>query len=161
MMIRKNAPVAAVAFVALALFLLWLWKPERQVRLHTSHFLKNVERRNWDRARDFLAPGYTDRWQHDRDTAMGDAREAFRQFLFLTVENHTDSCDMDGDHATAHTVVRISGSGGPVAQLVMERVNDLHSPFLFVWHKASWKPWDWELERVDHPELSAERFGGF
>lgn len=160
-MIRKYAPLAAAAFVALALFLLWLWKPERQVRLHTSHFLKNVERRNWDRAQNFLAPGYADRWQHNRESAVGDAREAFRQFLFLTIENHTDSCDLDGDHAVAHTVIRISGSGGPVAQLVMERVNELHSPFTFAWRKASWKPWDWELERVDHPELSAERFGGF
>ena len=161
MLIRKYAPAAVAAVIALALFLLWLWKPERQVRLHTSHFLKAVERRNWDRAQDFLGLTYSDRWHHTRESAMADAREAFRQFLFLTVQNHTDACDMEGDHATAHTVVRISGSGGPVAQLVMERVNDLHSPFLFTWRKASWKPWDWQLERVDHPELSAERFGGF
>ncbi len=160
-MIRKYASSALAVFALLALFLLWLWKPERQVRLHTSHFLKNVERRNWDRVRDFLAPGYTDRWQHDRDSAVGDAREVFRQFLFLTLENHTDSCEVDGNHAIAHTIVRISGNGGPLAQLVMGRVNELHQPFTFTWHKASWKPWDWELERVDHPELSTERFGGF
>jgi len=160
-MIRKYAPTAAAALLALALFLLWLWKPERQVRLHTSHFLKNVERRNWDSARKFLAEDYTDRWDHTAESAMVDAREAFRQFLFLTVENRTDSCEMAGDRATARTVVKVSGNGGPVAQLVMERVNTLSGPFTFDWRKASWKPWDWQLVRVDHPGLSTERFGGF
>ncbi len=158
---RKHAPAAAAALVALALYLLWLWQPERQVRLHTSHFLKKVERRNWAAARNFLAANYSDRWKHNGDSAVADAQEAFRQFLFVTVENRTDSCDISGDHATTRTVIKISGSGGPVAQLVMERVNTLNGPFTFTWHKASWKPWDWELESVDQPELSTDRLGGF
>ena len=146
--------------MALVLFLLWLWQPERQVRLHTSHFLKKVERRNWEAARNFLADNYSDRWGHSKETAIGDAREVFRQFLFITIENRTDSCEMTGDRATARTTVRISGSGGPIAQLVMERVNTLRGPFSFEWRKASWKPWDWRLTTVEHPELRAERFEG-
>lgn len=158
-MIRKYAFPAAAAFVALALFLWWRWQPERQVRLHTSHFLKSVERRNWDSAKNFLADDYTDRWEHNKESAVGDAREAFRQFMFLTIENRIDSCEMAGDQATARAVIKVSGNGGPVAQLVMERVNTLSGPFTFEWRKASWKPWDWQLTRVDHPELRTERFG--
>jgi len=159
MMFRKYAPAAGSGLVAFALFLLWLWQPERQVRLHTSHFLKKVERRNWDAARKFLADDYSDRWQHDRDSAVSEAREAFRQFLFLTIENRTDSCEMAPDSATTRTVIKISGNGGPVAQLVMERVNTLQGPFTLAWRKASWRPWDWQLTSVDHPELRTERFG--
>jgi hypothetical protein len=158
MLFRKYAFPAAVALVALVLFLLWRWQPERQVRLHTSHFLKSVERRNWDSAKNFLADDYTDRWEHNKESAIADAREAFRQFMFVTIENRIDSCEMGDKQATARTVIKISGNGGPVAQLVMERVNTLSGPFTFEWRKASWKPWDWQLVRVDHPELSTERF---
>lgn len=147
--------------MALVLFLLWLWKPERQVRLHTSHFLKSVERRNWNSSKSFLADDYTDRWQHNKETAVADAREAFRQFMFVTIENRIDSCEMAGDHATVRAVIKISGNGGPVAQLVMERVNTLSGPFTFEWRKGTWKPWDWQLTQVDHPQLQTERFGGF
>src|SRR5688572_6808386 len=70
MLIRKYAFPAAVALVTLVLFLLWRWQPERQVRLHTSHFLKSVERRNWDSAKNFLADDYTDRWEHNKESAI-------------------------------------------------------------------------------------------
>ncbi len=159
-MFRKYAPAAGAALVAVALFLLWLWQPERQVRLHTSHFLKKVERRNWEAAGKFMAEDYRDRWEHDKESALEDVREVFRQFLFVTIENRTDSCEMAADSATTRTVIKISGHGGPLAQLVMERVNLLRGPFVFGWRKASWKPWDWELTGVDHPELNAERFRG-
>lgn len=145
------------ALVALALYTLWLWQPERQVRLHTAHFLKKVERRNWDAMGEFMAADYRDRWEHDKESAVADAREVFRQFLFVTIENRTDSCELAGDSGTTRTVIKISGSGGPVAQLVMERVNILRDPFVFAWRKASWKPWDWQLIGIDHPELRAER----
>lgn len=146
--------------MALVLFLLWLWQPERQVRLHTSHFLKEVERRDWEDAGKFLARDYSDRWDHTKESAISDAREVFRSFLFLTIENRTDKCDIAGDRATTNTVIKISGSGSPIAQMIMERVNGLHGPFVFGWRQASWKPWDWELTRVDHPDLRTERFEG-
>lgn len=160
-MFRKYAPVAGAALVALALFLLWLWQPERQVRLHTSHFLKKVERRNWEAAGKMMADDYRDRWEHDKEEALAGARGAFRQFMFVTVENRTDSAEIAPDSGTTRTVVKISGSGGPLAQMVMDRVNTLRNPFVFSWRHASWKPWDWELTSVDQPELNTERFSGF
>lgn len=156
-MLRKYAPWAALAVPAFALYLAWLWQPERQVRLHTTHFLKKVERRNWDAVRAFLADDYADRWEHDKESALTDAREVFRQFLFLTIENRTDSVTFTGDHAEARTIVKISGRGGPLTELVMERVNSLREPFTFTWRRASGMPWDWQLTRIDQPELNTSR----
>ncbi len=160
-MLRKYAPWAALAGLAFALYLHWLWQPERQVRLHTTHFLKKVERRNWDGAGAFLAADYEDRWGHDKAGALGAARDVFRQFLFLTIENRTDAVQLAGNRAETRTVIKISGRGGPLAELVSERVNTLRGPFVFSWRRASGKPWDWRLVRIDHPELNVERGGGF
>ena len=89
---------------------------------------------------------------------MQDAREVFSQFLFLTIENRTDSCQMgrQSETATTHTVVKISGSGGPIAQMVMERVNGLSQPFTFTWRHVGRAPWHWELVHIDHPELNID-----
>jgi hypothetical protein len=161
MLLRKYALAAIVAALALALYLHWLWQPERQARLHTTHFLKKVEQRNWESARAFLADDYRDRWEHDRDSALADAREVFRQFLFLTIENRTDFITLTSATANTQTVVKITGRGGPVADLVMERVNTLRAPFTFTWRHASQKPWDWRLIRIDQPELGLDRASGF
>ena len=139
-----------------ALWLLWLWQPERQVRLHTTHFLKKVERRNWDGARGMMAGDFHDRWGHDKDSALEDARQAFSQFLFLTIENRT-AVGLDvGNEGVALSVVKISGNGGAGAQMVMERVNGLHQPFHFTWRKSGGVPWNWELTRLDQPELNVD-----
>lgn len=126
------------------------------MRLHTTHFLKKVERRNWEGARAFLANDYSDRWEHDRDSAIGDARVAFSDFLFLTMEDRTDHCEWQGKSATTQTVVKISGNGGPVAQLVMEKVNTLHQPFAFTWRRMGRAPWAWELTHIDQPSLNID-----
>jgi hypothetical protein len=156
MLIRKYAPAAALVLVLWALWLFWLWQPERQVRLHTTHFLKKVERRNWAAARDFLADDFTDRWGHDKNSALEDAQQVFAQFLFLTIENRTDNCDIRGTAATTRTRVKISGNGGAVAQMVMERVNGLSQPFLFTWRKVGSAPWSWQLTHIDQPELNID-----
>jgi hypothetical protein len=156
MMIRKYAFAAAIVFVCWAIWLAWLWQPERQVRLHTSQFLKKVERRNWPAAKEMMAEGYTDRWEHSKTSAIDDAKQVFSQFLFVTVENRTDACNMRDKEATTHTRVKISGNGGAVAQMVMTRVNSLQQPFTFTWRKAGSAPWRWELTHIDQPELNID-----
>jgi hypothetical protein len=151
---RKYALAVAIVLTLWALWLLWLWQPERQVRLHTTHFLKKVERRNWDGAREMMAADFTDRWEHDRNSALEDARQVFSQFLFLTIENRTTYGTVYGTEGATRTVVKISGNGGAVAQMVMERVNGLHQPFHFTWRKSGKAPWNWELTHIDQPELN-------
>ena len=145
--------IAAVLLLALALHAAWLWQPERQVRLHQAHFLKAVERRKWDRMAGFIADNYSDQWAHDKGFVTGGSREVFRQFLFLTIEHAVDSCVVEDGSATVRAVVKIGGTGSPVAQYAMAKVNTLGDPFTFRWEKQSWQPWDWQLQRIAHPVL--------
>jgi hypothetical protein len=162
MLFRKYGPAAGIVVVLWALWLLWLWQPERQVRLHTTHFLKKVERRNWNGARACLAEDYKDHWDHDPNSAISDAREVFSHFLFLTIENRTDSFEWQSPETVrAHTVVKISGSGDPVAQMVMEKVNTLHEPFTFTWRRTGRAPWAWKLTHIDHPGLNIDPNASF
>jgi hypothetical protein len=153
---RKYALAVAILLILWVLWLVWLWQPERQVRLHTTHFLKKVERRNWDGAREMIATDFTDRWDHNPNSAIEDARQVFSQFLFLTIENRTAVCVVHGNEGMTDTTVKISGNGSAVAQLVMEHVNGLHQPFRFTWRKSGRAPWNWELIHIDQPELSID-----
>jgi hypothetical protein len=63
--------------------------------------------------------------------------------------------------ATAHTLVKISGTGDPIAQMVMEKVNTLREPFDFTWRRAGRAPWAWELTFIDHPALHLDASGSF
>ena len=139
--------------MALALFSAWLWRPERQVRLHTSHLLAAVEGRRWARVENFIADSYSDRWGHDKEFVLQGSKEVFGQFIFLTIQSETLSSSISGSLGTTSRRLKISGSGSPIAQMAMERVNQLREPFVFTWQQRSWKPWDWRLIRFDQPEL--------
>jgi hypothetical protein len=131
------------------------------VRLHTSHFLKKVQQRNWKAVPTFMADDFSDRWGHTKASAMEDARQVFSQFIFLTIENRTDQCEVHDKDATASTRIKVSGNGSAIAQIVMERVNGLQQPFVFTWHKAGSSPWEWQLTHIDQPELNIDPGAGF
>lgn len=152
---------AAGALVAAGLYATWLWQPAQQVRLHTRHFLKAVERRNWDTVQGFVAETYSDRWGHDKAIMLADGRAVFRQFLFLTIQNEPEPASVAGTSAEIRSSVKIAGRGGPVAEYVIEKVNTLRAPFVFTWVRRSWQPWDWQLVRIEHPELEIDRQRAF
>lgn len=155
---RRIALAAALALVALALFLTALWSPERQVRLHQEHLLAAVSKKKWQRVAPFIAEDYSDRWGHDKAFVLGAAREAFSQFFVLEIAmQNTEMSVADGSgEVSARLIAR--GSGGPVAQLVIEKLQELREPFAFRWQKQSGKPWDWALVRVDQPTLEVPEF---
>jgi hypothetical protein len=150
---KKLYIVVLAALLTLALYSAWLWQPERQVRLHTAHLLKAVEGRQWKKVDSFVADNYSDRWSHDKEFVLRASNEVFSQFLFLAIQGQTLECEVSGSTGATHDRIKIAGSGGPVAELVIERVNRLRQPFVFTWERRSWKPWDWRLTRFDQPEL--------
>lgn len=150
---KRAALVAGIAAIALALWLAWLWQPAQQVRRHTAHLLKATERRNWEKVTNLISDSYADRWQHDKAFLQEALPQVFGQFLFLTIEHETDAVVVEGGAGRTSTRVKMSGSGGPVAQYVVEKVNTLSAPFTFHWSQRSGWPWDWELTRVEHPTL--------
>ena len=51
----RGAIVGGLAVVLwMGLYLLWLWRPEHQVRFHTEHFFHAIDSRNWEGVADFL-----------------------------------------------------------------------------------------------------------
>jgi len=150
---KKIYIIVLAALLGLALSAAWLWRPERQVRLHTAHLLKAVEGRQWKKVDSFVADNYSDRWSHDKGFVMRASTEVFGQFLFLSIPGQTLQCDISGSTGLTRDRIKITGSGGPIAQIVMETVNRIQAPFVFTWERKSWKPWDWRLIRIDQPEL--------
>jgi hypothetical protein len=148
--------IVSVALLTLVFYSAWLWRPERQVRLHTAHLLKAVEGRRWKKVDAFVADNYSDRWNHDKGFVLRASNEVFGQFLFLSIQSQTLTCEVSGSTGVTRDRVKIGGSGGPIAQLVVEQVNRLQQPFVFTWERMSWKPWDWRLTRFDQPELAID-----
>ena len=142
-----------LAALALAIFLALLWQPARQVRLHQRHLLKAVEKRNWTNVGKFIGAEYRDRWEHDKENVIAQASPVFAQFLFCNIDAQEHSLALAEGTGTIGVRLAMSGSGGPIAEMVKERVNSLTDPFTFKWAHKSWKPWDWELISVDQPQL--------
>jgi hypothetical protein len=151
---RKYLALAAAALLALALWLAWLWQPERQVRLHTAGLISGIERRNWSKVDGLLADTYADRWGHDKTFVLSGLRQVFGSFIFLKIEQQ--SLVVDAVAGRTVTRVKMSGQGNVVAQYVMSRVNGLAEPFTFTWKKSGTMPWQWQLTAVDHPTLDPD-----
>src|SRR5215467_15583412 len=80
MTITLRGAIIGVLVVALCigLYLLWLWRPEHQVRLHTEHFFRAIDGRNWDTVGDLIGDDYRDQWENDRARLLERMREGFR-----------------------------------------------------------------------------------
>ena len=75
----RGAIIGMLAVVlSIGLYLLWLWRPEHQVRLHTQHFFHAIDGRNWDTVAEFIGEDYRDQWDHDRMRLLERLREGFR-----------------------------------------------------------------------------------
>ena len=139
--------------LAAALFLLWLWRPERQVRLHSEHLLGAIEHKSWSAVADFVADNYRDQWQNDRARLLERMREVLRYLRGLRIEpsNVTVRVDRRCGYWTAK--ITIAAEQGEAVELVKERVNSLTTPFELEWRRLSGKPWDWKLVRVSNTSL--------
>ncbi len=130
-----------------------LWQPERQIRLHQLHWLESLEDRHWKSFASDISESYSDRWHHDKNFLLQNTEEVFRQFLFLSITQTPGELLVGDGSATYSVSLRLSGSGGPLGQMAIDRVNSLQGPFTFRWEKQSWKPWDWKLGEANHPKL--------
>ena len=144
---------AAVSAGVLAIYLLALWQPERQVRLHQKNLLRSIEKRDWERFARFLADDYSDRWGHDKEFVLSESRQVFRQFLFLNVRHEVRDVEVEGDRGMIAASITLEGTGGPLAELAEAHVNQLPGAFTFRWRHVGWQPWQWVLVEVNHPAL--------
>lgn len=150
-----------LALAGAALFLLWLWQPERQVKLHQKHLIGAVSDRNWKKVGRFLSPDYEDHWGFTRETAPQAGAQVFRHFFSLTVRAESEGLSVSKTEATIFNRLSLDGAGSAIAQEVVRRVNRLRRPFRFEWRRASSRPWDWQLVSVDQQELIIPEAAGY
>ena len=156
---KLGLPLAGVLFVAILLWLLWLWQPERQILMHNSSLVRAFEKRNWEKAEALIDPQYADRWGYNRERLLRDAREVFRQFFILEIRQESLLATTEEGAGTVSARIRVKGNGGPLAELVVQRVNQLNTSFQFKWVRQSWKPWDWRLIQVENAGLELPASG--
>lgn len=82
-------------------------------------------------------------------------REVFGQFEHLAIAQLDSGIQLQNENKTgiATARIKISGAGGPFAEIAREKINGVNAPFVFRWEKQGWIPWSWHLVNVENPEL--------
>jgi hypothetical protein len=141
---------AALA-ICVATYLIWLWRPEHQVRLHTNNFFQAIDHRNWDGVADFIGADYQDQWGDDRARVLERMREGFRWVRGSRIMAPDSIVNADAHRAIWIGKITVFSSDDAVMEALDQHVNKLPTPFELEWHRLSGKPWDWKLVRVSNP----------
>jgi hypothetical protein len=129
-----------------------LWRAQRQVELHSTHLLAQIEKGNWNKVGEFVAIDYHDRWGNDRPLLLERLREIFRALPNARIEATGPNVHADSASGRWTAKIRINGTG-EFADLIEARVNSLDVPFEFEWRQGATWPWDWKLVSVSNPAL--------
>lgn len=148
---RRGAFIGGPAIaLSIGLYLVWLWRPEHQVYLHTEHFFRAIDGRNWETVADFVASDYQDQWDDDRARLLERMREGFRWVRGSNIIAPSALVQVETSRAVWIGRIIVYSSDDGVMQVLDERVNTLPTPFELKWHRLSPKPWDWKLVSVSN-----------
>jgi hypothetical protein len=148
----RGALLGATAVAVLAaVYLLWLWRPAHQVRLHTQNFFHAIDGRDWETVAEFIGEDYRDQWDDDRTRLLERMREGFRWLRGSTITARDAAVQVKIPHAIWIGKINVYSSDDSMMQVLDERLNRLPTPFELEWHHISGKPWDWKLVRVSNP----------
>jgi hypothetical protein len=150
---RHGFLAGAVLACVIGGYLLWLWQPERQVRLHNQHMLDAVEAKDWVKLGQFIDESYQDQWGNDRPLLLARLREILRYARNLRIERLGVGVQLASDGAICSARITVDADDNELTAFIKERVNTLDTPFVFRWRQASGKPWDWKLTRVSNEAL--------
>jgi hypothetical protein len=143
--------VGTALLVSVGLYLVWLWRPEHQVRLHTEHFFHAIDGRKWEAVSDFIGDDYQDQWHNDRARLLESMREGFRWVSGSNISAPSAAVQVEIPRGVWIGKITVYSSDDGVMQLLDERVNKLPTPFAFEWRRFSAKPWNWKLVSVSNP----------
>jgi hypothetical protein len=146
--------------LCIGLYLIWLWRPEHQARLHTENFFHAIDHRNWDAVAEFVGNDYQDQWGDDRTRLLERMREGFRWVRGSRITASNATVQVQARHATWAGKIAVYSSDDGVMEVLDARVNKLPTLFEFEWHRVSGKPWDWKLVRVTNSafEIPADMY---
>lgn len=154
--VRWIKVAGAFLLVALVVQAALLWRPERQVELHTLNLLKRASARDWPAVAAMMAPDFKDGWGHDREQATDAARLVLSHFFALhIVALEPIRIEETNGPMSASVRIGIFGSGTGVAEAVMEEVRATEEPFVFLWRKHGRWPWQWVLVGAGNRRLEA------
>ena len=139
-----------VLAVCIGLYLVWLWRPAHQVRLHTENFFHAIDHRNWNAVADLIGNDYQDQWGDDRARVLERMREGFRWVRGSRIIASNPNVQMEAGRGVWIGKITVYSSDDGVMELLDERVNKLPTPFKLEWIQLSGKPWDWKLVRVSN-----------
>jgi hypothetical protein len=134
-------------------FLIWLWRPEHQVRRHSENLLHAIAKKDWPRFATFIGSNYQDQWGNDRALVLERTREVFRYLRNARISASEAQVRIDHGSADWQARIIIDGDSSELMTLLKERVNSLATPFQLEWHRMSAKPWDWKLVRLRNADL--------
>ena len=147
---RRGFYGGLVLAICIGLYLVWLWRPEHQVRLHTENFFHAIDHRNWDAVGDLIGNDYQDQWADDRARVLERMREGFRWVRGSRIISSNPNVQMEAGRGVWTGKITVYSSDDGVMELLDERINKLPTPFKLEWIQLSGKPWDWKLARVSN-----------
>lgn len=158
---QRMNPKTLIALLATLILMAWAgwWcfgrSAEAEVRAAQAAFLKKVEKRDWEGVKLSLATDYRDAYGHDRDRAVATASEVLAGFLFLEVLNEEPAIQIGESTSRVDAIIRMEGNGLGYSAMVVGRVNQMQSPWAFLWRKDGPWPWSWKITRIHQDELPA------
>jgi hypothetical protein len=151
---RSGFYAGLFAALVFGVYLMRLWGPERQVRLHSEHLIRSLEDRDWSRFSSFVGDSYKDQWGEDRTVVVQRCQAVFGYLRGIRIVPKGVEIQAGGGAGFWRAKINIEGAeNSELASVVRERVNRLPSPFTLEWRQVSGKPWDWKLVRVSNETL--------
>jgi hypothetical protein len=147
---RGGFLVGLAIALCIGLYLVWLWRPARQVSRHTENFFHAIERKDWSAVANFIGSDYQDQWGDDRARVLERMREGFRCVRDARIIASNPSVQVETRRAVWTSKIRLYSTDNYLLQLLDDSVYSLPAPFELEWHRLSGKPWDWKLVRVSN-----------
>lgn len=150
MTFRNGFYAGLVVAVVWAIYLFRLWQPQRQVELHNTHLLEQIEKHNWKAVGQFVGNTYQDRWGNDRTSLLQRLPQVFRALGNTQIEARDVAFRRDDGRGYWTAKITVTGTG-EFADFIQTK-SEL-APFEFEWQRGATWPWDWTLISVRNPAL--------
>lgn len=146
--------LASALISAIWFFIPFLQSAESQARHQQEKIIEFAAHQKWARVYLLLAQDYSDAWGMKRDEAISAAQEALQTLIMVSFDWKLQSAVRDGKTVTLTGTIRMTGKGAVGSSMIMDHVNRITKPWVFVWRKDGWKPGDWRLVSIANPDVT-------